>query len=136
MSGISRFAPGCAAAGCKARSFTNGSCSNGIRSIHIQLDELWANVKHSTQDMWVWVVSDATSKIFPVIQLGGRTQEMAYHVVHEIKERLCAQAAYLCSAQMGSSITFTLLCTVVRINRSLWQVGNRGGQKVRLDLGE
>ncbi|MDO8971414.1 MAG: hypothetical protein Q7U74_12045 [Saprospiraceae bacterium] len=56
--------------------------------VHVQLNELWANVKHSTQDMWVWVVSDATTKIFPVIQVGGRTQEMAYHVVHELKGRL------------------------------------------------
>jgi transposase-like protein len=56
--------------------------------IHVQLDELWANMKHSNQDMWVWVVSDATTKIVPVIQVGGRTQEMAYQVVHELKGRL------------------------------------------------
>jgi len=40
--------------------------------------------------MWVWVVSDATTKIIPVVQVGGRTQEMAYHVVHELKGRLRA----------------------------------------------
>ena len=56
--------------------------------IHVQLDELWANVKHSTQDLWVWVACDVTTKIIPVIQIGGRTQEMAYHVVHELKGRL------------------------------------------------
>jgi IS1 family transposase len=65
--------------------------------IHVQLDELhlalrtlavWANVKNSTQDMWVWVVSDATTKIIPVLQVGGRTQEFAYHVVHKLKRRL------------------------------------------------
>jgi len=56
--------------------------------IHVQLDELWANVKHSTQDMWVWTACDVTTKIIPVIQVGGRTQEMAYHVVHELKGRL------------------------------------------------
>lgn len=56
--------------------------------IHIQLDELWANMKRSNQDMWVWVASDATTKIVPVIQVGGRTQEMAYQVVHELKARL------------------------------------------------
>ena len=53
--------------------------------IHVQLDELWANMKRSNQDMWVWVVSDATTKIVPVIQVGGRTQEMAYQVLHELK---------------------------------------------------
>jgi hypothetical protein len=36
----------------------------------------------------VWVVSDATTKIIPVIQVGGRTQEAAYQVVHELKGRL------------------------------------------------
>lgn len=61
-----------------------------LELIHVQLDELWANVKHSTQEMWVWVVSDATTKIIPVVQVGGRTQEMAYHVVHELKRRLRA----------------------------------------------
>jgi len=59
-----------------------------LELIHVQLDELWANIKHSNQDMWVWVASDATTKIVPVIQVGGRTQEMAYQVVHELKGRL------------------------------------------------
>ena len=78
-------------------------CRSGIQSkklherfmlelelIHVQLDELWANMKRSNQDMWVWVVSDATTKIVPVIQVGGRTQEMAYKIVHELKGRLRA----------------------------------------------
>ena len=56
--------------------------------IHVQLDELWANMKRSNQGMWVWVVSDAPTKIVSVIQVGGRTQEMTYQVVHELKERL------------------------------------------------
>jgi IS1 family transposase len=56
--------------------------------IHVQVDELWANMKRSNRNMWVWVVSDATTKIVPVIQVGGRTQEMAYQVVHELKGRL------------------------------------------------
>ena len=59
-----------------------------LELIHVQLDELWANVKRSTQDMWVWTACDVTTKIIPVIQVGGRTQEMAYHVVHELKGRL------------------------------------------------
>ncbi|MDD5371005.1 MAG: hypothetical protein PHQ40_18145 [Anaerolineaceae bacterium] len=61
-----------------------------LELIHVQLDELWANVKHAGQDMWVWVASDVTTKIIPVIQVGGRTQEMAYQVVHELKGRLRA----------------------------------------------
>jgi IS1 family transposase len=59
-----------------------------LELVHVQLDELWANVKRSTQDMWVWTACDVTTKIIPVIQVGGRTQEMAFHVVHELKGRL------------------------------------------------
>jgi hypothetical protein len=33
-------------------------------------------------------VTDATTKLIPVLQVGGRTQEMAYCVVHELKHRL------------------------------------------------
>lgn len=55
--------------------------------IHVQLDELWANVKNSGPDLWLWVASDVKTKIVPVLQVGGRTQEMAYRVVHEPIDR-------------------------------------------------
>jgi IS1 family transposase len=55
---------------------------------HIQLDELWANVKEKEQAMWVWTVCEAKTKIIPVLQLGARTQDMAYSVLHELKSRL------------------------------------------------
>ncbi len=56
--------------------------------IHVQLDELWANVKNGSQDMWLWLAHDATTKLVPVLQVGGRSQEMAFSVVHELKGRL------------------------------------------------
>jgi IS1 family transposase len=55
---------------------------------HIQLDELWANVRQESQEVWVWVAMEATTKIVPVMQLGPRTLEMAYAVVHELGERI------------------------------------------------
>jgi IS1 family transposase len=55
---------------------------------HVQLDELWANVKQAKQDVWVWIAFDAKTKLIPVLQLGPRTQEMAHSVVHELKGRL------------------------------------------------
>ena len=55
---------------------------------HLQLDELWADVKQAGQDVWVWTVCDAKTKLIPVVQLGPRTLEMAYRVVHELKSRL------------------------------------------------
>jgi len=59
-----------------------------LELVHVQLDELWANVKQAEQAVWVWVVCDAKTKIVPVMQLGSRTQEMAYFVVHELKLKL------------------------------------------------
>jgi IS1 family transposase len=61
-----------------------------LELIHVQLDELWGDVKNSGQELWLWVASDVTTKIIPVMRVGGRTQEMAYRVVHEIKGTLRA----------------------------------------------
>lgn len=61
-----------------------------LRLVHVQLDELWANVKDRGQDMWLWIVSDAKTKIIPVMQVGPRNQDAAYSVVHELKGRLAA----------------------------------------------
>ncbi len=58
--------------------------------IHVQLDELWTNVKYSGQDLWLWVASNVKTKMVTVLQVGGRTQGMAYSVVHELKGRLRA----------------------------------------------
>jgi IS1 family transposase len=49
---------------------------------HIQLDELWANLHHKSQDVWLWVATEATSKLIPVMELGPRTLDMAMGVVH------------------------------------------------------
>jgi hypothetical protein len=67
-----------------------------LELVHVQLDEAfgiakrWANVQKSGQDMWLWVAHVATTKLIPVLQVGGRSQEMAYSVVHELKRRLAA----------------------------------------------
>jgi transposase-like protein len=61
-----------------------------LELIHVQLDELWADVKNGGQDMWLWVAHDASTKLILVLQVGGRSQEMAFSVVHELKRRLAA----------------------------------------------
>ena len=61
-----------------------------LELVHVQLDELWANLKQGSQDMWVWIASDASTKLIPVIQVGGRSQAMAFSVVHELKGGLAA----------------------------------------------
>ena len=55
---------------------------------HVQLDELWGNVKRSGSEVWVWVAAEVKTKIIPVIQVGERSQAMAYSVVHNLKSRL------------------------------------------------
>ncbi len=60
----------------------------GLDLVHVQLDELWAKVKQAKQDIWVWMACEAKTKIIPVIQLGPRTQDMAYSVVHELKTKM------------------------------------------------
>jgi len=58
--------------------------------IHVQLDELWTNVKYGGQDLWLWVASDVKTKLVAVLQVGESPQEMAYGVVHELRGRLCS----------------------------------------------
>jgi len=59
-----------------------------LTMVHVQLDELWTNVKEGSQDMWLWVATDVKTKLVPVLQVGGRNQEVAFSVVHELKGRL------------------------------------------------
>lgn len=59
-----------------------------LELVHVLLDELWANFKDGSQDMWLWIASDVKTKLIPVMQVGGRSQEMAFAVVHELKGRL------------------------------------------------
>jgi hypothetical protein len=44
---------------------------------HIQLDELWANVRQASHEVWLWVATESTTKVIPAIQLGPHTMDMA-----------------------------------------------------------
>ena len=59
-----------------------------LELIHVQLDELWGKVKSDGQEVWLWAVTDVKTKLVPVLQLGGRTQAMAFSVMHELSGRL------------------------------------------------
>ena len=62
----------------------------GLELFHLQLDELYRYVKQAGHEIWVWTVVDAKTKLMPVLQIGPRTQAMAYGVVHKLKSRLKA----------------------------------------------
>jgi IS1 family transposase len=53
---------------------------------HIQLDELWANVRHKAHEVWLWVAMEAMTKVMPVMKLGPRTLDMAMGVIHELRQ--------------------------------------------------
>ena len=55
---------------------------------HIQLDELWAKVRRECQEVWVWAVVEASSKLVPVLKMGPRTLDLAYAVVHDLSRML------------------------------------------------
>jgi IS1 family transposase len=59
-----------------------------LKLSHVQLDELWANVRQTSREVWVWTSMEVTTKIVPVIRLGPRTLALAYAVVHELRQRM------------------------------------------------
>jgi transposase-like protein len=62
----------------------------GLDLVHIQLDELWAEVKHARHETWVWVATDVKTKLIPIIQVGDRSQKIAYQLIHDLKQCLRA----------------------------------------------
>ena len=77
---------------------------------HIQLDELWANVRYKAHEVWLWVAMEATSKVIPVMKLGPRTLDMAMGVVHELCERMPSGCTPIFSSD-GLKLYFYALTT-------------------------
>jgi hypothetical protein len=46
--------------------------------VHVQLDELWANVKDDSQDMWLWIAIDVKTKLIPVMQVGEEARRWRF----------------------------------------------------------
>jgi IS1 family transposase len=51
---------------------------------HLQLDELFTTLRDKAHDLWVWVAFDPATKLIPALQLGPRTQHMAYALLHAV----------------------------------------------------
>ena len=92
-----------------------------LRLDHIQLDELWAHVRQESQE--VWVALEATTKIVPVIQLGPRTLERAYAVVHELRGRLQLGATLPVFSTDGLCLYFYAL--TAHFGHWIWPDGER-----------
>ena len=54
----------------------------------IQMDELYAKAKDEEKARWLWLAIDPVSKALPALHLGGRRAADAYHLVHDLKQRL------------------------------------------------
>ena len=58
----------------------------GLVLTFVQLDELYAKVRTGVQ--WLWLAIDPVTKIIPSLHLGGRKQEDAYALLHDLHLRL------------------------------------------------
>jgi transposase-like protein len=70
-------------------------CFRNLHIPHLQLDELRTRLRSTTHVLWLWLASDPLTKILPALQLGSRTQTMAYLLIHSLRQSL---AAFLPSA--------------------------------------
>src|SRR5918998_253886 len=55
---------------------------------HLHLDELRTRLRDRARVLWLWVALDPLTKLIPVLHLGSRTQDGAYGVVHDLRQRL------------------------------------------------
>jgi len=55
---------------------------------HVQLDELYTTLRNTAYDLWVWVAFDPVTKLLPALQLGPRTQDVAYALLHALSQVL------------------------------------------------
>jgi IS1 family transposase len=58
----------------------------GLVLTFVQLDELYAKVRTGVK--WLWLAIDPMTKIIPSLHLGGRKQEDAYALLHDLHLRL------------------------------------------------
>ncbi len=65
---------------------------------YVQLDELRTRLRCRAQGRWLWVVIDPVSKLIPVLHLGGRTQDAAHRVIHELHQRLAPSCLPVCTS--------------------------------------
>ena len=62
--------------------------SHHLTLAHLQLDELFTTARQAAHDLWLWVALDATTKFIPARARGPRTQEMAHHLIHQVRQTL------------------------------------------------
>jgi transposase-like protein/IS1 family transposase len=93
---------------------------------HLQLDELRTRLRCAKQVLWLWLAIDPCTKILPVLQLGPRTQHMAYLVIHSL-QRLLAPGSLPLFTSDGLNLYFYAL----NAHFGKWREEKRRGRNVR-----
>jgi transposase-like protein len=74
-------------AGKHAELFHEHSFHN-LHIAHLQLDEIRTRLRSSSQVLWLWLALDPCTKLLPVLRLGPRTQNIAYSLIHSLRQIL------------------------------------------------
>lgn len=56
-----------------------------LAPVVLQLDELHTRVRSVAKARWLWLVIDPISKLIPALHLGGRKNDDAYALLHQLK---------------------------------------------------
>ena len=59
---------------------------------HIQLDERCTTARQTPGNLWLWVALEATTKFIPAFVLGPRTQVLAHHLIHQLRQTLAGSS--------------------------------------------
>jgi hypothetical protein len=60
----------------------------GLKAVHVQMDELRAKLKRRVDAIWTWVSMEASNKLILAVHAGQRTQANAYTLVHKATQTL------------------------------------------------
>jgi IS1 family transposase len=75
----------------RAGQHSNNLHERFLRALHltrVQLDEIRLKLYRAAEAKWLWIASDARTKLVPAFALGARTQEFAHQLVHDVAQRL------------------------------------------------
>jgi IS1 family transposase/transposase-like protein len=91
---------------------------------HLQLDELRTRLRSANQILWLWLAIDPLTKIVPVLELGPRTQTMAYRLIHSLRESLAPGCLPLFTSD-GLNLYFYALTAHFGHWREVWCRGRK-----------
>ena len=76
----------------------HASLFQGLELGHLQFDELRTTLRNNAEEVWLWAVIEPRTKLIPALQLGERTQAMAYLVVHAVVQVMALGCVPICTS--------------------------------------